>query len=369
MALGIVLGNQLSLYSEKYYYAPSMTLSDGYWEPYIITIITCVTAAVICFAFLGLQFSRMQLSRLALDQLLKKIKKEMATLQIQLDQKTDMVRHKQEEVDYNKHLMELIHFIRPLHSKTSLIAGMTKHTKYLNYVSEQTALTNPTTMKKGSTSNDRVKQIKSASETEGSENSSGTRNRNIETSQTQNSIRPNGAEGAILLAQGGGNKRLLRTVADMFPSIDGPIPDYLVRNVNLSTILSNPVCLEIFKDTMCADKVEENVAFYLEIQRYQGTEEARDRAVLAELIVADYIDADAPFQINISSHLRSQIEALVSKGNSDKDLFNGALAEVTKLIESNNWSRFVSTKQFYTCALVLGLTKDFQALAAQQQLA
>jgi hypothetical protein len=338
-----------------------------------------VTAAVICFAFLGLQFSRMQLSRLALDQLLKKIKKEMMALQGQLDQKGEVIKQNKEEIEYHKHLIDLIHYIRPLHSKTSLIAGMAKHTRYMNYMQEQTLALSSTfggalpknkdsplfSPADGTSTNDRLKQIKIAnSETESSVHSSTTKqgkNMNIEQSQT--SVRPFSAnELAVLQLSPPANKRLLRTVADLFPSIEGPIPEYLVRTINLNTILSNPVCLEIFKDTMCAEKVEENVAFYLEIQRYQATEEARDRATLAELIVADYIDADAPFQINISSHLRSQIEALVAKGNSDKDLFNGALNEVLKLIESNNWPRFISTKQFYTCALVLGLTKDFKSL-------
>jgi hypothetical protein len=67
-------------------------------------------------------------------------------------------------------------------------------------------------------------------------------------------------------------------------TLNGPTPDAVARDLKLEHILRHPVTLELFKDCMIKDHTSESLMLLLDIRRYKGTSDPQLRAVLSREI-------------------------------------------------------------------------------------
>ena len=125
----------------------------------------------------------------------------------------------------------------------------------------------------------------------------------------------------------------------------------------LQDILSHPVTLELFKDSLQAQHCVENVLFLARVQRWMDASTQRQhslvRALLAEQIARDFIQDDAPYQINLDHTSREALLRKVKEGHLPLSLFSGADGEVRRLLEVNSWPQFTQSSSYTFCIHLL----------------
>lgn len=279
-----------------------------------ITIFAVAIAALTCFVLLGLQFKRMKLSRAKLDVLLTKLRSTIKQNKFEIWKLNKKLQHKKLET-------ELIHLLRPTYNAT--------HASLLLAQSDYTIgkLTRSSSVKSGQLSLEQavMKELK-----------------NYETQLspmfqdfTANHTKKN------KFAKGG--------LADF---------------VKLDDILTHPVCLEIFKDSVHGSLSVENCQFYLAVNQYRklccsSGERQLDQnsfiEILGEIIVNEFIRENAPSQVNIVAAQRDRIINQANKKNFSVSTFDAAQKEIFSLLLNNNYRPFLETPQYLLCVQVLKL--------------
>jgi hypothetical protein len=139
--------------------------------------------------------------------------------------------------------------------------------------------------------------------------------------------------------------------------------------LDLVDILQHPVCLELFKDSLCESKSLENIQFWLEVQRFKQLLDtpfhtlsaAAQQTVhlhLATSICNDFIRPHAEFEINISASQRnyvlSKFTPQLHPAQCDRELFAAAEHEVYLLMQNDLYPRFMTTQSYNVCKFLLG---------------
>jgi hypothetical protein len=125
----------------------------------------------------------------------------------------------------------------------------------------------------------------------------------------------------------------------------------------LQEILGHPVTIELLKDAMQTQNCVENVLFLCRVRRWMDPSTQRQhsivRALLAEQITHDFIQNNAPYQINLDYSSRERLLRKVQEGQLPLMLFSPADGEVRRLIEVNNWPQFTQSSSYTFCIHVL----------------
>ena len=125
----------------------------------------------------------------------------------------------------------------------------------------------------------------------------------------------------------------------------------------LLDVMSHPACLELLKDSLKEQHCIENVMFVSRARRWADESTQRQhpqlKALLAEQIARDFIQADAPYSINIDHASRLSLLKRIKDRSLSASLFSDAEAEVRKLIAVNNWNSFTHSPAYTLCCLLL----------------
>ena len=125
----------------------------------------------------------------------------------------------------------------------------------------------------------------------------------------------------------------------------------------MAAFLSHPVCVEVLKAALQQVHSVENLVFYLHVQRYKRLQSARLRRLLAACIHEQFVRADAPEQINLSTKMRDAVQAAVQGKGEDgcaAELFRDAEREVLTLM-SDNVLRSLPAWHLRLCSWILAV--------------
>jgi hypothetical protein len=149
-----------------------------------------------------------------------------------------------------------------------------------------------------------------------------------------------------------------------------PLGNNTVTTVLFKDILTNCVCLELFKDVCQKEFNLENVQFWLEVERFKllfeepvdKTRRNKEKLQIIQLYTAtklceDFIQTNAPFEINVSFNLRNYIIAKfipeLTNTMCTSELFDAVQNEVYNVMLSDIYPRFIQTQQFELCKFIL----------------
>jgi len=133
----------------------------------------------------------------------------------------------------------------------------------------------------------------------------------------------------------------------------GPPPSRVIQDVKLPQMLSHPVTLELMKDVLQKNLSPENIALWIDIQRYRSLENPAVRKAVADEICQTFIVSGAKFEVNLSSFMRDYVRAQVNKGGHALDLFDEVEKEIYRLMVTNNFEPLVQSSMFKLAAVVL----------------
>lgn len=131
-----------------------------------------------------------------------------------------------------------------------------------------------------------------------------------------------------------------------------------LADIRLPQLLSHPLSIELLKDTLKRQLSPENMAFWIDIQKYRSIESPDYRKAIAEEIFHIYISDGALYEVNLSSTMKEGIVNKMTRYttyNQDfaVSLFDDAEKEVFKLIQTNNFEALVQTPFFKLAAMAL----------------
>jgi len=84
----------------------------------------------------------------------------------------------------------------------------------------------------------------------------------------------------------------------------------------------------------------ENLDFWIEINKFRSLESSEERRERANEILETYLNKDSPMEINISARRISKIIKAMDSAHIDKQLFDRAQYEISKLLRNNLVSEY-----------------------------
>lgn len=163
--------------------------------------------------------------------------------------------------------------------------------------------------------------------------------------------------------------KLLSELAVMDPAdMSRPVNAAAVSAIKLPQLLSHPLTIELMKDVLNKQLSPENMAFWLDIQKYRSIENAQTRRNIGDEIYHLYICDGARYEVNLSSSMKESISNKMNRssdGNSPVNssssmsadyaisLFDDAEKEIFKLMQTNNYETFVNSPFFKLAAVAL----------------
>ncbi|XP_043819518.1 regulator of G-protein signaling 21 [Dromiciops gliroides] len=113
---------------------------------------------------------------------------------------------------------------------------------------------------------------------------------------------------------------------------------------SMDTLLANKAGLDAFRTFLKSEFSEENVEFWLACEDYKKTESAEKIASKARMIYSEFIQADAPKEINIDFSTRD----LISRNISEPTLkcFDEAQRLIYSLMAKDSFPRFLKSEAY-----------------------
>ncbi|CAK7307798.1 Regulator of G-protein signaling 21 [Vulpes lagopus] len=132
-----------------------------------------------------------------------------------------------------------------------------------------------------------------------------------------------------------------QTVERKMP-VKSPTTDTLAWSENMDTLLTNQAGLDAFRTFLKSEFSEENVEFWLACEDFKKTESAEKIASKAKMIYSEFIEADAPKEINIDFSTRD----LISKNIAEPTLkcFDEAQKLIYILMAKDSFPRFLKSE-------------------------
>eukprot|EP00457_Paulinella_chromatophora_P005804 gb/GEZN01005821.1/.p1 GENE.gb/GEZN01005821.1/~~gb/GEZN01005821.1/.p1 ORF type:complete len:486 (-),score=82.52 gb/GEZN01005821.1/:187-1644(-) len=125
--------------------------------------------------------------------------------------------------------------------------------------------------------------------------------------------------------------------------------------LELEEVLAFEDTYDVFFDFLCKEFSSENALFYRAVDDFRAEADDMSDAFFVErasLLWTEYIQADSPFQVNISySQMKEVGEVLknLSEVNLNRDAVMAALdiaqKEIFKLMQSDSWKRFIADQE------------------------
>ncbi|XP_059998012.1 regulator of G-protein signaling 21 [Lagenorhynchus albirostris] len=121
-----------------------------------------------------------------------------------------------------------------------------------------------------------------------------------------------------------------------------PSTETTVCSENMDTLLTNQAGLHAFRTFLKSEFSEENVELWLVCEDFKKTESAEKIASKAKMIYSEFIEADAPEEINIDFSTRD----LISKNIAETTLkcFDEAQQVIYSLMTKDSFPRFLKSE-------------------------
>ncbi|XP_074207552.1 regulator of G-protein signaling 21 [Camelus bactrianus] len=132
-----------------------------------------------------------------------------------------------------------------------------------------------------------------------------------------------------------------QTVERKMP-VKSPTAEAVAWSENMDTLLTSQAGLDAFRTFLKSEFSEENVEFWLACEDFKKTECAEKIASKARMIYSEFIEADAPKEINIDFSTRD----LISKNISEPTLkcFDEAQKLIYSLMAKDSFPRFLKSE-------------------------
>jgi NO-binding membrane sensor protein with MHYT domain len=312
-----------------------------------LQLVGSIVTAVISFILIGLNVTKLKLSRDILDSYLLATQKKARALEVIIQQRDD-------QIEEHGILFKLINVMRPITRKNHFtLQGL------LNAADAHQALYG---------ANEAVVPVLSSSTTPPAVRSVYSPPRSGSPKLALGQLGPasmaTGKTNPLLIHHGvpvGATAALAVLQAAGVPILQTATCEQLNKEA-MSMIMENVATLEVFKDTVHDNHNSESLAFWIDVQTYKRTKTIEERRVAANDIVAMFLEEAAPHSVNISGALRTQILKKVreSKESISRTIFESAELEVRRLLQSNDWSRFIGSEQYDACLLILKATRHLK---------
>ncbi|XP_077011882.1 regulator of G-protein signaling 21 [Tamandua tetradactyla] len=121
-----------------------------------------------------------------------------------------------------------------------------------------------------------------------------------------------------------------------------PPAEVMAWSENMDTLLANQAGLDAFRTFLKSEFSEENVEFWLACEDFKKTESAEKVASKAKMIYSEFIEANAPKEINIDFRTRD----LISKNIAEPTLkcFDEAQKLIYSLMAKDSFPRFLKSE-------------------------
>ncbi|XP_046779279.1 regulator of G-protein signaling 21 [Gallus gallus] len=113
---------------------------------------------------------------------------------------------------------------------------------------------------------------------------------------------------------------------------------------SVDTLLANKDGLAAFRKFLKSEFSEENVEFWLACEDFKRTKSSASITAKAQKIYADFIEADAPKEINIDFHTRNHISQNISEPT--LSCFDDAQRLIYSLMAKDSFPRFLRSKEY-----------------------
>ncbi|XP_059334235.1 regulator of G-protein signaling 21 isoform X1 [Ammospiza nelsoni] len=113
---------------------------------------------------------------------------------------------------------------------------------------------------------------------------------------------------------------------------------------SVDTVLSNKEGLAAFRTFLKSEFSEENVEFWLACEDFKKTKSSSKIALKAQKIYSDFIQADAPKEINIDFHTKNDISQNISEPT--LCCFDAAQSSIYCLMAKDSFPRFLRSEVY-----------------------
>ncbi|XP_062437646.1 regulator of G-protein signaling 21 [Rhea pennata] len=113
---------------------------------------------------------------------------------------------------------------------------------------------------------------------------------------------------------------------------------------SVDTLLANKDGLAAFRAFLKSEFSEENIEFWLACEDFKKTTSSAKIASKAQKIYSDFIQADAPKEINIDYHTRNHISQSISEPS--LSCFDDAQRLVYGLMAKDSFPRFLRSEEY-----------------------
>jgi hypothetical protein len=262
-------------------------------ETSVITVrlVGSIVMALIAFLFVGLNVTRLKMSRDVLDAYLLRAHKKIRQHELESAKKDDTI----EELT---HTIDLIHTIRPMSRQSHFLL-----TSLFESHKAKQALGLTAAPKKGEASTHY--EVKSISE---------------------------GAKTAR--------------------SPTNEAPASRINGIDLEDIIRHPIAVEIFKDSLGKSHNTELLSFYLDVTAFKRVKR-EERAAAAEDILKTYIQTEGSNEVNLAGSVRDAIATRNKQDPTALTQFQLAEDEVLRLLRHGDFVAFSHTEEFKICSALI----------------
>ncbi|XP_038571043.1 regulator of G-protein signaling 8-like isoform X1 [Micropterus salmoides] len=121
-----------------------------------------------------------------------------------------------------------------------------------------------------------------------------------------------------------------------------PVDDVLAWGVSLDHLLECKTGQLVFEDFLKTEYSEENLLFWLACENYKKKTSDTEMMVAAKRIFVEFVQVDAPRQINIDCVTREEISENISQPG--PNCFNRAQRLIYGLMENDCYPRFLKSE-------------------------
>ncbi|NXA34092.1 RGS21 protein, partial [Eudromia elegans] len=113
---------------------------------------------------------------------------------------------------------------------------------------------------------------------------------------------------------------------------------------SVDTVLANKDSLAAFRTFLRSEFSEENIEFWLACEDFKKTKSSTKMVSKAQKIYSDFIQADAPKEINIDFHTRNHISQHISEPT--LGCFDHAQRLIYSLMAKDSFPRFLRSEEY-----------------------
>jgi hypothetical protein len=341
-----------------------------------------VSTALISFLFIGLNVTRLRLSRDEMETKLRQRLKEVAEL------REELTYMRRKEQDYERKL-ELLQLCRPLGRQSHyrfrrILAAYKQDQEKNSHEREPTILNLAETRENKPKSESKIGEMPASPSHNTNPAAAGDTGPSIHLSTPANSAAGGDAPHVSI----SGRASIMIPIEHLDPESKSKPHDPNAAtgmNLTLADMMRHPYCVEYLKDKMGQNFAAESLSFYLDVQNYKTrvcssrdvigghTEDVgahhshstaenkeKEKKEAALEIYNTYIVQGSKYEVNLSSELRAKVKSkVIISGTPKATCFDDAENEIVSLILTNDFPRLLTAEgdELAMCAQLLRVYK------------